>query len=423
MIDNTTFPYDVFISYRWVTPDQEWVREQLYPALANAGLKVCLDVEDFVPGRDLILEMERAGQQSRHVLCIISPEYFEEGRLSEFESLSARRHDPGGRNSFLIPLIFRETDIPERIRGLISIVWTNPKDHLREWKKLLRVLGATNLNAPLPSDGPKVTNDAKKRLGPPRLKEVIGGIVGSGAFALFIGLVVSALQVAGVISLFMANILIVAAWAVFVIAICVSRRFRSVFPKHTNAAGLAAILLIGIVLLVFDRWMVKKRAEQEGQVALSSTPNTSTSSPVISPSPKSSASIQPPSGASTPSEIPTQPAPTLAPSPGAPSQTVASEFNQRVLLERGSSHNILDILKENGYSGPMFLRRIMICNSPYNKDEVSVERLSGDKNVNETLAPGKCYNDRAEAETSGIDASQISVSSNSTAKIIINAQP
>lgn len=160
MNDEEAYKYDVFISYRWITPDQEWVREQLYPALKSAGLRVCLDVEDFVPGRDLILEMERAGKEARQVLCVISPEYFEEGRMVEFENLSARRRDPAGRNSFLIPFILREAKIPERIRGLIPIDWTNPNNHTREWRKLLRVLGATTLEVPRPSviqpsDGPK----------------------------------------------------------------------------------------------------------------------------------------------------------------------------------------------------------------------------------------------------------------------------
>ena len=27
------YSYDVFVSYRWVSPDQLWVREQLEPAL------------------------------------------------------------------------------------------------------------------------------------------------------------------------------------------------------------------------------------------------------------------------------------------------------------------------------------------------------------------------------------------------------
>jgi hypothetical protein len=142
MPQHQDYAYSVFISYRWVTPDKEWVREQLVPSLKNAGLKVFVDVEDFVPGRDLILEMERAGIESRHVLCIVTPEYFEDGRMVEFESLSARRRDPGGRNSFLIPLILRETKVPDRFGALIPIYWTNPVDHGREWRKLLHVLGA-----------------------------------------------------------------------------------------------------------------------------------------------------------------------------------------------------------------------------------------------------------------------------------------
>ena len=88
--------HDVFISYRWVDPDQTWVREQLAPALRNAGLEVLLDVDDFVPGPDIILEMTRAGHESRCVLCVLSPDYFDGNRMVAFESLMARRHDPAG---------------------------------------------------------------------------------------------------------------------------------------------------------------------------------------------------------------------------------------------------------------------------------------------------------------------------------------
>ena len=88
--------HDVFVSYRWVDPDQTWVREQLAPALRNSGLTVLLDVDDFVPGRDLILEMTRAGHESRRVLCVLSPDYFDGNRMVAFESLMARRLDPSG---------------------------------------------------------------------------------------------------------------------------------------------------------------------------------------------------------------------------------------------------------------------------------------------------------------------------------------
>lgn len=139
--------YDVFISYRWVDPDQTWVREQLAPALRNAGLRVLLDVDDFVPGRDVIWEMTRAGHNSRRVLCVLSPDYFDGNRMVAFESLMARRLDPSGSEPALIPLVLRSSKSPDWLRGLIPIDWTDPAYHAREWRKLLKVLGS-------PGEGP-----------------------------------------------------------------------------------------------------------------------------------------------------------------------------------------------------------------------------------------------------------------------------
>ena len=151
--------YDVFISYRWVDPDQTWVREQLAPALRNSGLEVLLDVDDFVPGRDLILEMSRAGRESRHVLCVLSPDYFDGNRMVAFESLMARRLDPSGSQPGLIPLVLRSSELPEWLRGLIPLDWTDPNYHAREWRKLLKVLGA-------PVEGPAPRSVGSKELIP-----------------------------------------------------------------------------------------------------------------------------------------------------------------------------------------------------------------------------------------------------------------
>lgn len=150
MTDQTTSQYDVFVSYRWIEPDQEWVRQQLVPALEKAGLNVLLDLDDFVPGRDLILEMERAALSSKRSICVISPDYFEGNRMVQFESLMFRRSDPSGTESRLIPLILRPTPLPERLRGLIAVDWTNPENRQREWIKLLRALNAKHINAPAP---------------------------------------------------------------------------------------------------------------------------------------------------------------------------------------------------------------------------------------------------------------------------------
>jgi TIR domain len=145
-------PFDVFISYRWVSPEQEWVRECLYPALQAAGLAPLLDVEDFVPGRDLMLEMMRAKHSSRHALCVLTPAYFDGERMVHFESLMARRDDPAGMRSALIPLILRPTELPEWLRGLVPLDWVEPRHRPREWRKLLKLLGALEPNAPPPGD-------------------------------------------------------------------------------------------------------------------------------------------------------------------------------------------------------------------------------------------------------------------------------
>lgn len=142
--------YDVFVSYRWIEPVRSWVQKQLVPALRAAGLRVCLDVNDFKPGRDSIHEMERAGKQSRRVLCILSGDNFEENHSAHFELLMARRSDVSGVDSRLIPFIFRPTSIPDWLVGLIPIDWTEKSNRGREWGKLLRALDATNLEVDPP---------------------------------------------------------------------------------------------------------------------------------------------------------------------------------------------------------------------------------------------------------------------------------
>jgi Family of unknown function (DUF7019)/TIR domain len=157
--------HDVFISYRWVEPDRTWVREQLAPALRNSGLSVLLDVDDFVPGRDLILEMTRAGHESRHVLCVLSPDYFEGNRMVALEGLMARRLDPSGSEPRLIPLVLRSSELPEWLRGLIPVDWTEPASYGREWRKLLKVLGApTEARAPGPVGSLEIMPDLRRPL-------------------------------------------------------------------------------------------------------------------------------------------------------------------------------------------------------------------------------------------------------------------
>jgi hypothetical protein len=119
--------------------------------LRRAGLRVCIDVEDFEPGRDLLDEMARADCESRKVICVLSPDYFDGNRFVSLESHVARLGDPGAQEGRLIPLLLRYTSVPAWLRNLVPIDWTVPEDHAREWRKLLEALGAKVLDAPPPS--------------------------------------------------------------------------------------------------------------------------------------------------------------------------------------------------------------------------------------------------------------------------------
>ncbi|MFO0889149.1 MAG: TIR domain-containing protein [Isosphaeraceae bacterium] len=149
MAETPAYEYDVFISYRKKEPDEIWVQDELYPALKKAGLRVMLDVEDFVPGRNIIEEIERAGRESRHALCVISPDYLVGDRLIHFESLLSRFRDPSGARSGLIPLLYRETELPRWLEDLVPLRWT-AKAYRREWGRLLTLLGAKDHDAEPP---------------------------------------------------------------------------------------------------------------------------------------------------------------------------------------------------------------------------------------------------------------------------------
>lgn len=76
-------PYDAFISYRHLDPDQTWVRSEFVPRLRAGGVRVCLDVDDFRLGAPIVLEMGRAVESSNFTVAVATPAYL----LSTFTEL------------------------------------------------------------------------------------------------------------------------------------------------------------------------------------------------------------------------------------------------------------------------------------------------------------------------------------------------
>ena len=84
------YRYDAFISYvDKKEPDKTWVRKTLVPALKAEGLRLCVDFECFEPGSYKVKEMERAVEQSRYTVSVLTPKYLESG-FAEFEETLAQ---------------------------------------------------------------------------------------------------------------------------------------------------------------------------------------------------------------------------------------------------------------------------------------------------------------------------------------------
>ncbi|MFL6213399.1 MAG: toll/interleukin-1 receptor domain-containing protein [Blastocatellia bacterium] len=137
------YDYDVFISYRRVCPDQEWVREQLVPRLEAAGLKVWFDKRDATLARGIYADMDAAIEKSRRAICVITPAYKKgiqkKGGLLSYELQRLQRC-----NLPLIPLLLRGQSLPEKIDERIGVDWKDPAERSQQWEKLLNTLEAIN---------------------------------------------------------------------------------------------------------------------------------------------------------------------------------------------------------------------------------------------------------------------------------------
>jgi hypothetical protein len=102
--DHPHAEFDVFISYRHREPDSSCVRERLVPELRQYDVKVCLDVEAFLPGEPLMQQMEQAVLTSRYTLMVLSPAYIE-GRFARAETVMAARLGPAEAERRLMALV------------------------------------------------------------------------------------------------------------------------------------------------------------------------------------------------------------------------------------------------------------------------------------------------------------------------------
>lgn len=131
--------YDVFISYSH--HDEQWVNNWLLPHLEGAGLRVCIDSRDFDIGLSSLDNMERAAEQSRHTLLVLTPSWVK-SEWTRFESLLAQTEDPAGLRRRTIPLMLEQCELPKRIAMLTYANFMDSKRWDNELPRLLKALGA-----------------------------------------------------------------------------------------------------------------------------------------------------------------------------------------------------------------------------------------------------------------------------------------
>jgi hypothetical protein len=68
---NNDFDFDIFVSY--ASDDAVWVNQHLAPELeGRRGLRLCLCERDFIPGRNIVDNIEKFVARSRKVLMVFS---------------------------------------------------------------------------------------------------------------------------------------------------------------------------------------------------------------------------------------------------------------------------------------------------------------------------------------------------------------
>lgn len=136
---SSTYQYDAFISYRRKEPDRAFARD-LRKSLIAEGYKVAFDEVDFLPQASFLEEMERCVKESRFILAVLSPQYFESGNTQE-EAIITKVMDMADRKRRLIPLMIEPVERPVWLYNLVGLDFTDNDPIVPPFDKLKAAMG------------------------------------------------------------------------------------------------------------------------------------------------------------------------------------------------------------------------------------------------------------------------------------------
>ncbi|MCX6027978.1 MAG: toll/interleukin-1 receptor domain-containing protein [Chloroflexi bacterium] len=145
---DTTYPYDVFISYS--PADADWVWGWLVPRLKAAGPAICTDQESFDVGVPRLINMENAVAASRHTLLVLT-EAWVQSHWTQYEALLVQTDDPSGLLQRTLPVLRGPCTPPPRIAMLTHADLSSERNGETEFAKLLDAIrGVRRLPNPPP---------------------------------------------------------------------------------------------------------------------------------------------------------------------------------------------------------------------------------------------------------------------------------
>ncbi|XP_070206359.1 toll-like receptor 13 [Littorina saxatilis] len=97
------FMYDIFVSFD--SDDLGWVRQHLIPNLEDRlGLRLCIHERDFVPGKNILENIEDSVESSRRILLVFS-KHFAHSQWCQFELNLCLRHSFEHGDALLVALL------------------------------------------------------------------------------------------------------------------------------------------------------------------------------------------------------------------------------------------------------------------------------------------------------------------------------
>jgi len=105
---------DFFVSYNRAEKQwAEWIAWQL----EEAGYTTVIQAWDFRPGSNFVIEMQRASEQARRTIAVLSPDYLQ-ALYTQPEWAAAFAQDPTGEKGTLLPVRVQECEL----KGMLSQV-------------------------------------------------------------------------------------------------------------------------------------------------------------------------------------------------------------------------------------------------------------------------------------------------------------